>query len=108
MSNESAEAMSHERLAAIHGRLALISAWPWKTSDFDCVQGAINEQGYRPRVAHADGSGRRAVDAEFIAHAPEDIDALLAEVQQLRVQNEQLRAELDDALRDLADCEAEL
>jgi len=76
------EPMSHERLAAIHGRLAPISAWPWEHPyDDGLVYMAPDSEGQRRLV---NKGGGRPLDAEFIAHAPEDVDALLAEVDRLR------------------------
>ena len=80
--------MTKEQLAEIKARLAAATPGPWDTS---------------PHVPHAvfvaargeDGSRRHIVaagptsigtpeDAAFIAHAPEDIGAMLAEIERLQ------------------------
>ncbi len=75
--------MTHERLAAIHGRLMGISAWPWRRAPLDMFV-VLQRQwtdGADDLFAAKVSSN---ADAQFVAHAPEDVDALLAEVDRLR------------------------
>ena len=82
-------------LQAIEARLAAATPGPWKTQDFvdappEDAGSAVVKQGNGGLVAYALRSGavkhewydkpQCDADAEFIAHAPEDIRALLGAV----------------------------
>ena len=81
--------LTDARLAAIRERLAAATPGPWEARVE--VHGVslvplLTNKGHLA-FAYGDGWGD---DAEFIAHAPTDVAALLAEV-------ERLRAELENA-----------
>ena len=86
-------------LQAIEARLAAATPGPWKTQDFvdappEDAGSAVVKQGNGGLVAYALRSGavehewydkpQCDADAEFIAHAPEDIRALIDEVKAVR------------------------
>lgn len=89
--------MIDDELDAIQGRLAVITEWPWiaftRTGEC-CRMGITNkalfDNGDAPEVLDVVGLGEDAggikskADAEFIAHAPEDIALLLSEVERLK------------------------
>ena len=86
-------------LQAIEARLAAATPGPWKAQDFvaaptEDAGSAVVKQGNGGLVAYALRSGavehewydkpQCDADAEFLAHAPEDIRALLDEVKAVR------------------------
>jgi len=79
-------------LDAIRARWADVSPWPWKHEVGDHLAKPgwlVADLGDTHAVATApcparDARWREAVNAEAIAHAPEDIAALVAEVERLR------------------------
>lgn len=89
--------MTDEELDAIKGRLAAITEWPWIAF---CGTGVRHRMGvtnkrlfddsHAPEVLDAvelgeDAGGIKSeADADFIAHAPDDISRLLAEVERLK------------------------
>lgn len=78
--------MTDERKAEIRARLANITPAPWIVSDTSIVSDELEKC---IAVIESDGgyeetSERRAGNAAFIAHAPQDIADLLAEVDRLR------------------------
>lgn len=72
--------MTDADLQAIKARLAAATPGPW-TSDGICVLALY--EGYETFMVEV-SYGRRPDDAEFIAHAPTTIAALVAEVERLR------------------------
>lgn len=84
--------MTQEKLAAIQGRLNAITQPPWKNCNstyYGMVKAGEKEVAVASyyncvyedcRVTRED----QAANAEFIAHAPDDIARLLAEVERLR------------------------
>ena len=90
------KSMTDEELAEIKGRLAAITEWPWIAF---CRTGVRHRMGITnkrlfddsdaPEVLDAvelgeDAGGIKSeADAAFIAHAPDDISRLLAEVRRL-------------------------
>jgi DNA repair exonuclease SbcCD ATPase subunit len=83
-----AEPLSPERLAQIRRRVENATPLPWTPSSaypHICWQG--DDQG--EQIISANLSERPAEDIDFIAHARQDVPALLGEV-------ERLRGELDD------------
>lgn len=80
------EPLTEERLAEIRGREKVATQGPW----------AVQDKGAIPLIYGPDGERVAKVidhqeDAAFIAHAREDIPALLDEVERLRAENEQLK-----------------
>ena len=92
--------MTDEEQAAIQGRLNAITQPPWKNCNstyYGMVMAGNKEVALASyyncvyedcRVTRED----QAANAEFIAHAPDDIARLLAEVERLRDENEMLGA----------------
>lgn len=86
--------MDQEHLAAIRARLEAATPGPWPTSFGPCgsddgpwhhtAWGPMHEENEDGN--HEQASERAAADAEFIAHAPQDIADLLAEVDSLLLQ----------------------
>lgn len=74
--------MSAEQLNAIKERAAKATPGPWES---DCFGVGVAPYGSESDLAHVNDWD----DATFIAHAREDVSALVAEV-------ERLRAELED------------
>lgn len=102
--------MDAERLAAIAARAEAATEGPWLSSH------NITENTYDVSVLYADGIGvviadcrRRAADAEFIAHARQDVPDLIAALQAAEAEVERLRELLHDCrensttLRELVD-----
>lgn len=95
--------MTQEKLAAIQGRLNAITQPPWKNCNstyYGMVKAGEKEVAVASyyncvyedcRVTRED----QAANAEFIAHAPDDIARLLAEVERLREENKRLCGELE-------------
>ena len=89
--------MTDEELDAIKGRLAAITEWPWIAF---CRSGVRHRMGITNKRLFDDGDAPEVLDvvelgegtggikseanAEFIAHAPDDIARLLAEVERLK------------------------
>ena len=89
--------MTDDELDAIKGRLAAITEWPWIAF---CRTGVRHRMGVTNKRLFADsdapgvldvveigedaGGIKSEADAEFIAHAPDDISRLLAEVERLK------------------------
>lgn len=88
--------MTQEEQDAIKGRLAAITEWPWIAF---CRTGVRHRMGITNKRLFDDGDAPEVLDvvelgegtggikseanAEFIAHAPDDIARLLAEVRRL-------------------------
>lgn len=73
--------MTDEELDAIQGRFAAITEWPWKHLNGQVIT-------WREGIAVASCSidvtrDEQSANAVFIAHAPDDIARLLAEVKRL-------------------------
>ena len=94
-------------LAAIEKRLNAITKWPWSIAyggisesdegfgiDSEIEPGIVAE--CWPPAADAERKKRCYADAHFIAHAPSDIAALVAEVRRLEAENSNLRAVLSE------------
>ena len=89
------EPLTEERLVEIRGREKAATQGPWRD---DCVVG--RRKNFESSYVVRDKDGFAIVDvlpisayhdAAFIAHAREDIPALLDEVERLRAENEQLK-----------------
>lgn len=107
MSNEH-KPMTDDELDAIKGRLAAITEWPWIAF---CRTGVRHRMGITNKRLFDDGDApevldvvelgedtggiKSEADAAFIAHAPDDIAHLLAEVERLREEKEILEGTLD-------------
>ncbi|MDR4318733.1 Uncharacterised protein [Niallia circulans] len=77
--------LTTEQLNAIKERAEKASLGAWTvTHNTDIVREDPIGSGFTDAIAFAD----RSIDAEFIAHAREDIPALIAEVERLRKVNE--------------------
>lgn len=92
-------------IAAIEKRLKAITKWPWSIAyggisesdegfgiDSEIEPGIVAE--CWPPAADAERKKRCYADAHFIAHAPSDIAALVAEVRRLRERVQALGNEL--------------
>ena len=106
MSNEH-KPMTDDELDAIKGRLAAITEWPWIAF---CRTGVRHRMGITNKRLFDDGDAPEVLDvvelgegtggikseanAEFIAHAPDDIARLLAEVERLNKVSRYLAARL--------------
>jgi len=104
--------LTEERLAAIAARADAATPGPWARTTMchcddpdDCYDHwdvSVPVAGYDPpsgRVSRARSvagniHGHREADAIFIAHAREDIPALLAEIERLRAERDDLREAL--------------
>lgn len=89
--------------AVIRERLEKATKGPWKIGAYDksCLYIPL---GTAARLCRVDGIHEAAqANADFIAHAPTDIDALLAENERLRIRVDEAerawRAHRDSALR---------
>ena len=85
----SKEPLTGERLAEIRGREKVATQGPWVADEHSfCV-----DLGYNPdhKRTHGYREDEQRANAAFIAHAREDIPALLDEVERLRAENEQLK-----------------
>ncbi len=104
----STKPMTDDELAAIKGRLAAITEWPWiafcRTGDrhrIGITNKRLFDDGDAPEVLDVvelgedTGGIKSEADAAFIAHAPTDIARLLAEVERLREEKEILEETLD-------------
>lgn len=103
----STKPMTDDELDAIHGRLAAITEWPWIAF---CRAGVRHRIGITNKRLFDDGDApevldvvelgedtggiKSEADASFIAHAPDDIAHLLAEVERLNKVSRYLAARL--------------
>ena len=87
-------------LEAIQARADAATAGPWREfiSDVYAIKGCgvpvcsdCREVHLAEIVADEDEADNREADAEFIAHAREDVPALIREVSRLRAENDHLR-----------------
>lgn len=92
-------------IAAIRARLEAATPGPWKATASG-VSTPIGELDFLPGIAEADQPGWSVADmdaaADFIAHAPSDIAALLQALEVAEQDNESLRTALTregDALK---------
>lgn len=74
---------------------------PWRRDDDDGVPIVVGPLGPHRQsqnvICEVNGIPEEGVPtAEFIAHAPEDIDWLISEVRRLRAENEEMKAERND------------
>lgn len=104
----SKEPMTEERLAEIRGREKAATQGPWKAGKDDFTKNIIQAAKDRGTiiVQRRDDHNmfwnsyipieQTFADADFIAHAREDIPALLDEVERLRAENEVLEKALED------------
>ena len=104
----SKEPMTEERLAEIMEREKSATQGPWKAGKDDFTKNIIQAAKDRGTiiVQRRDDHNmfwnsyipiaQTFADADFIAHAREDIPALLAEVERLRAENEVLGKSLED------------
>lgn len=90
--------MTSEELDAIRGRLTCLSPTPWTADPMDSygADWQVECAGSNKVV----GKDMDYPDAEFIANAPTDIAALLAEVERLKTRNFTLDIRLGNAIRD--------
>ena len=105
------EPMTEERLAEIRGREKAATQGPWKAGKDDFTKNIIQAAKDRGTiiVQRRDDHNmfwnsyipieQTFADADFIAHAREDIPALLDEVERLRTENEKLREEFGEAIK---------
>lgn len=111
--------MTKPDLDAIKARAEAATPWPWRAHGDAVVNlvrsctcaGHIPGHGHEPfcGIEGPVATGAEPFDANFIAHAREDIPALLAEVQELRELVTDLNKQLDakrqhDALGEDEDC----
>ena len=93
------EPMTEERFAEIRGREKAATQGPWRD---ECVIGRRKEIETFHTIRDKDGAIVDVLpisayhDAAFIAHARQDIPALLDEVERLRAENEVLEKALED------------
>lgn len=92
------EPMSDERLAEIRKREQAATPGPLSVDHVPNVGKAVSDQKLRLCIAVEDGWVSRA-DAEFIAHAREDVPALRAEVERLREENRRHQETIEAASR---------
>jgi hypothetical protein len=78
--------MTAERLAEIAARAAAATPGPWCADGWEIYRGAEYVGGAKwiGETCRPNDTDGAVADAEFIAHAPEDVAALLAEVERLR------------------------
>jgi hypothetical protein len=105
------QALSVERLAEIAARVGIATEGPWRVVEGHEIHQGAEFGDFAVYVAQTDpdcGCVQSVADAEFIAHAREDIPALLADNGRLRARVAELEAErhvtneaLDDAVRAL-------
>ncbi|MCC9307728.1 hypothetical protein LN042_11570 [Kitasatospora sp. RB6PN24] len=104
-----AQPLTGEQLAAIRQRVNYATDGPWWNDEHEIYAGTIDS--YDQWVGEtcdpgAGGSGSN--NAEFIAHARQDVPALLAEVEQLRAEHARYRAAWHSARHRAIDLAAEL
>lgn len=88
--------MSDERLAEIKARESKATPGPWTASRFGWVD-------HVPHASMNRTAFDRVEDADFIAHAREDIPYLLAELERSQRETAALRAAANQAIDGLAD-----
>lgn len=77
--------MTEEELQKIEARLKAAEPSPWKRSGLTVVVGRYMDEGYViADCGHHESPDTAPDNATFIAHAPTDIAALIAEVRRLR------------------------
>ena len=82
-------------LQAIEARLEAATPGPWSRSGYDVGQ-VVYGPGGQPDLIGPISTNSDIEDAEFIAHAPEDIRALIDEVGRLTVEHLEMRIERDN------------
>ena len=94
--------MTSDELQAIKARCDAATPGPWNAvprATEGYVDGFLGAEIEGPPDAQR-GQFARMEDAEFIAHAREDIPALVAEIEQLRAEIERVEEDLADANAD--------
>ena len=92
--------MSEERLAEIRVRAEAATPGAWR--DDRRADGVPAVHNGKVRICDTyRADGQSVLNAEFIAHAREDVPALLDEVERLTDENTRLRVELEAAKRDM-------
>jgi len=90
--------MTDEELAAIRERLSAATPGPWVSYDGHEIDRVVNPDDAREdelivgSLPYESGGVVREEDTDFIAHAPDDVRTLLAEVECLRARGEALAA----------------
>lgn len=82
-------------LQAIEARLAAATPGPWSRSGYDVGQ-VVYGPGGQPDLIGPISTNSDIEDAEFIAHAPKDVRALIDEVGRLTVEHLEMRIERDN------------
>ena len=107
----SKEPMTEERIAEIRARekAATQGAWRAKSEALEADECgnataemtyvSTNDKGICILYGRGHDDANAQEDAAFIAHAREDIPALLDEVERLRAENEKLREEFGEAIK---------
>jgi hypothetical protein len=102
--------MSESELAEIRKRAEAATPGPWRwvqKDDYYVLTPSTNDDQPYPQI-HSDGSACgeygpdidvRGPDGVFIEHSRADVPALLAEVDRLRAENEELKFQLTDETR---------
>lgn len=103
--------MTEERIAEIRGREKAATQGPWRTkceileadecgnATAEMTYVSTNDKGICILYGRGHDDANAQEDAAFIAHAREDIPALLDEVERLRAENEKLREEFGEAFK---------
>ncbi len=90
--------LSQEELQVIRERVELSTLGPWKSfNDNTIVQSSTDNDGYRMEIGKIRRHRYYQVDADFIAHAREDVPKLLDEIEKL--QTHALAAQVDEFLK---------
>lgn len=78
--------MSHERLQEIHERLEKITPGPWHAYISETGSEVVSEEGWVCQLWYKteEPMKNHACNADFIAHAPDDVAFLLTEVERLQ------------------------
>ena len=79
----------------IEARLAAATPGPWSRSGYDVGQ-VVYGPGGQPDLIGPISTNSDIEDAEFIAHAPKDVRALIDEVGRLTVEHLEMRIERDN------------
>ncbi|MEK3887318.1 hypothetical protein [Bacillus sp. FSL K6-3431] len=94
--------LTAEQLEAIRKRASLVTEGPWRVYDDYCD--TIERVSTGESVARVTIANNRNSDMNFISAARKDVPALLAEVERLRLLNEELiEALFGDAMRKSAE-----